>query len=135
MDGSSQEMTAFVIHSGLHEIRVMSLGYVMAPAQLHRSMETVLAGLVHSVCIVHYRNLLLFCTVKMFVHRNRMNFFDEYDYTRISFELVFRTSMWCICEFNVVVHGVNKLKQSEVVVECLLKVRALCLSKTMSIHG
>ena len=39
-----------------------------------------------------------------------------------------------MCELILTVHGANKLKRSQVAVECLLKVRVPCSLKTMSIR-
>ena len=59
MTPESQEKTAFITHSGLYEFTVMPFGLCNAPVTFQRLMETVLAGLVRTSCIVYIDDILV----------------------------------------------------------------------------
>ena len=59
MDNDSQEKTAFSTYSGHYEFRVMPFGHCNAPATFQRLMETVLAGLIRSCCLVYLNDVMV----------------------------------------------------------------------------
>ena len=59
MTPDSQEKTAFITNSGLYEFTVMPSGLCNAPAMFQRLMETVLAGLAWTSCMVYIDNILV----------------------------------------------------------------------------
>ena len=59
MAPESQEKTAFITHSGLYEFTVMPFGLCNAPATFQSFMETILAGLAQTSCMVHIDDILV----------------------------------------------------------------------------
>jgi len=59
MEPALQEKTAFATHSSPYEFRVMPFGLCNAPATFQRLMETVLAGLTRSSCMVYLDDILV----------------------------------------------------------------------------
>ena len=55
----AREKTAFTMHAGLYEFRVMPFGLCNAPATFQRLMETVLAGLTWDKCLVYLDDINL----------------------------------------------------------------------------
>ena len=59
MEPTSQEKTAFVTHSGLHEFKVMPFGLCNAPATFQCLMEVVLAGIAREKCMIYLDDVLV----------------------------------------------------------------------------
>ena len=59
MDNNSQEKTAFSTYSGRYEFRVMPFGLCNAPSTFQRLMETILAGLTRSCCLVYLDDVMV----------------------------------------------------------------------------
>ena len=59
MAPESQEKTAFITHSGLYEFTVMPFGLCNAPVTFQRLMETVLARLAQTSCMVYIDDILV----------------------------------------------------------------------------
>ena len=59
MEGGSQEKTAFTMHRGLYEFKVMPFGLCNAPATFQRLMEGVLADLVQQKCLIYLDDILV----------------------------------------------------------------------------
>ena len=59
MDAASSEKTAFTTYSGHYKFTKMPFGLCNAPATFQRLMETVLAGLVRSCCVVYLDDILM----------------------------------------------------------------------------
>ena len=76
MDNNSQEKTAFSTYSGHYEFRVMPFGLCNAPSTFQRLMETVLAGLTRSCCLVYLDDVMVI----------GKNFFEHLDNLRNVFE-------------------------------------------------
>ena len=60
MDPADKEKTAFVTHNGLYHWIVMPFGLCNAPATFCRLMETVLADIVWSRCLVYLDDIITF---------------------------------------------------------------------------
>ena len=60
MDPEDKEKTAFITHSGLYHWIVMPFGLCNAPATFCRLMETVLADIVWSRCLVYLDDIITF---------------------------------------------------------------------------
>ena len=59
MDPASSEKTAFTTYSGHYEFTKMPFSLCNAPATFQRLMETVLAGLVRTCCVVYLDDILV----------------------------------------------------------------------------
>ena len=59
MDNDSQEKIAFSTYSGHYVFRVMRFGLCNAPATFQRLIETVLAGLTRSCCLVYLDDVMV----------------------------------------------------------------------------
>ena len=59
MTPESQEKTAFITHSGLYKFTAMPFRLCNAPAIFQRLMETVLAGLARTSCMVYIDDILV----------------------------------------------------------------------------
>ena len=59
VDPQDREKTAFCTHEGLFEFRVMPFGLCNAPATFQRLMDTVLAGLQWSSCLVYLDDIII----------------------------------------------------------------------------
>ena len=59
MDKDFQEKTAFNTYSGHYESRVMPFRLCNVPATFQRLMETVLAGLTKSYCLVYLDDVMV----------------------------------------------------------------------------
>ena len=60
MDPQSAEHTAFVSAEGLYQFKVMPFGLTNAPATFERLMETILAGLHWTTCLVYLDDVIVF---------------------------------------------------------------------------
>ena len=59
MEPASSEKTAFTPYSGHYEFTKMPFGLCNTPATFQRLMETVLAGLVRTCCVVYLDDILV----------------------------------------------------------------------------
>jgi transposase InsO family protein len=60
MDPKSAEHTAFVSAEGLFQFKVMPFGLTNAPATFERLMETILAGLHWTTCLIYLDDIIVF---------------------------------------------------------------------------
>ena len=60
VDPQDREKTAFVVPQGLFEYRIMSFGLTGAPGTFQCLMESVLAGLQWSTCLVYLDDIIVF---------------------------------------------------------------------------
>ena len=59
MDAKDREKTAFCTPDGLFEFNVMPFGLCNAPATFQRLMDSVLAGLQWSMCLVYLDDIII----------------------------------------------------------------------------
>ena len=63
MADASKEFTAFTMHEGLYQFKVLLFGICNAPSTFQRLTECVLRGLIWQICLIYIDDITIFSKI------------------------------------------------------------------------